>query len=125
SLTYPLKISSISTDERAEVLVYTIGPDPMRFPGAKVEYANEVDADEADAIAEQYFSLTGFVRPGVFITKLRKSFTKAEMQEDVEIAATEDRTEFREVRYTNNSSFGFVGILVLTAGLVLRRRWRS
>lgn len=123
SLTYPLKISAISTNEQAEVLVYTISKDPMRFPGAKLEYANEVTADEADAIAERYFSLAPFVRPGVFITKLRRTFAKSEMQQDIEIEVTEDRREFREVRYVNNSGFGLLGFLLLIATLFFRRRY--
>ncbi|MFQ6113661.1 MAG: DUF2330 domain-containing protein [bacterium] len=121
TLTYPLKISAISTKERVEVLVYTIGPDPMRFPGAKVEYANEITDDEADAIAERYFTLSQFITPGVFVTKLRRSFAKSEMQQDIDIFATDDRREFRDIRYVNNGGFGFVGILVLALVMLISR----
>ncbi|MFQ5641536.1 MAG: hypothetical protein ACE5IR_26470, partial [bacterium] len=77
----------------------------------------------ADAIAERYFSLAPFVRPGVFITKLRRTFAKSEMQQDIEIEVTEDRREFREVRYVNNSGFGLLGFLLLIATLFFRRRY--
>ncbi|MFQ5677739.1 MAG: DUF2330 domain-containing protein, partial [bacterium] len=110
TLTYPLKISAISTDERVEVLVYTISKDPMRFPGAKVEYANKIDEDEAESIAIQYPTISDYIPAGVFVTKLRRTFSKSEMQQDIDVVRTEDKREFREVRYVNNSGFGWVGI---------------
>ncbi|MCH8874101.1 DUF2330 domain-containing protein [candidate division KSB1 bacterium] len=125
SLTYPLKISAISTNERAEVLVYSIGKDPMRFPGAKVEYANEIDETEAESIALQYPTMANYIPPGVFVTKLRRTFTKSEMQQDIEIETTEDRREFREIRYVNNSGFGWAGILILAIVLFLNRRKKT
>ncbi len=120
-LTYPLKISSISTKERMEVLVYTIGPNPMRFPGAKVEYANLIDADEAEEIAETYPNFSEFIPPGVFVTKLRKTFTKAEMQQDMDITMSNDRREFREIRY-RASGLNLLGLMLLAYGLFRMRR---
>lgn len=120
-LTYPLKISSISTKERMEVLVYTIGPHPMRFPGAKVEYANLIDADEAEAIAEIYPAFSEFIPPGVFVTKLRKTFTKSEMQQDMDITISNDRREFREIRY-RASGLNLIGLMLLAYGLFRMRR---
>ena len=125
SLTYPLKISAISTNERAEVLVYSIGEDPMRFPGAKVEYANEIDETEAESIALQYPTMANYIPPGVFVTKLRRTFTKSEMQQDIDIETTEDRREFREIRYVNNSGFGWAGILILALVLFFNRRKKN
>jgi len=125
SLTYPLKISAISTNERTEVLVYSIGKDPMRFPGAKVEYANEIDETEAESIALQYPTMANYIPPGVFVTKLRRTFTKSEMQQDIEIETTEDRREFREIRYVNNSGFGWAGILILALVLFFNRRKKN
>jgi hypothetical protein len=122
SLTYPLKISSISTNENAEVLVYTIGNDPLRFPDAKLEYANAIDEEEADAIAESFPTLAQFAREGTFVTKLRRVFSKSEMQNDIQITVTEDREEFREVRYMNNSSVGVVGLVLLLVCAWLNRR---
>lgn len=123
SLTYPLKISAISTNERMEVLVYTIGKDPYRFSGAKLEYANAIDEDEAEAIAENFPTLAQFATEGTFITKLRRTFSKSEMQDDIEISLTDDRSEFREVRYVSNSGVGILGFLLLIATLFLRRRY--
>ena len=125
SLTYPLKISAISTNERTEVLVYSIGKDPMRFPGAKVEYANEIDETEAESIALQYPTMANYIPPGVFVIKLRRTFTKSEMQQDIEIETTDDRREFREVRYVNNSGFGWAGILILALVLFFNRRKKN
>lgn len=123
SLAYPLKISAISTKERAEVLVYTIGPDPMRFTGARVEYANAIDENEEEAIAERYPTLYDLIAPGVFITKLRKTFSKAEMQHDIAITASEDRREFRDIRY-GEGGFRIAGIL-LAALLIKLSRHRT
>ena len=125
SLTYPLKISAISTNERAEVLVYSIGKDPMRFPGAKVEYANEIDETEAESIALQYPTMANYIPPGVFVTKLRRTFSKSEMMQDIDIETTEDRREFREIRYVNNSGFGWAGVLILALALLYNRRKKT
>ncbi|TDI85278.1 MAG: DUF2330 domain-containing protein [Caldithrix sp.] len=125
SLTYPLKVSAISTNERMEVLVYTIGKNPMRFPGAKVEYANEFDEDEIEAVSIQYPTLSGFIAPGSFVTKLRKTFSKAEMKQDIEISVTADRTEFREIKYVKNSNVGIIGMVLLAAALLFNRRKRN
>ena len=125
SLTYPLKISAISTNERMEVLVYTIGKDPYRFSDAKLEYANAVDEDEAGAIAENFPTLAQFAREGTFVTKLRRTFSKSEMQDDIEISPTDDRSEFREVRYVSNSGVGVLGFLILIVSVVLNRRNRK
>lgn len=125
TLTYPLKISAISTNERAEVLVYTISKDPMRFPGAKVEYANEIDETEAESIAIQYPTIANYAVEGMFVTKLRRTFAKSQMQQDIEITTTDDRREFREVRYVNNSGFGWAGILILALVLFFNRRKKN
>lgn len=125
SLTYPLRISAISTNERADVLVYTIAFEPYRFTGAKLEYANEIDADERNAIAGRFPTLARFVTSGTFITKLRRTFSKSEMQDDFEINPTTDRSEFREVRYVGNSGVGVLGFLILIVSVVLNRRNRK
>jgi len=119
SLIYPLKISAISTKERSEVLVYAIGPDPMRFPDAKVEYANFISTAEAEAIAMQYPTLSGFLPEGVFLTKLRRTFTKDEMNNDLLLAPTNDRSEFREIRYADAGMRGaalFLAVVVFLRG---------
>jgi hypothetical protein len=121
TLTYPLKISAISTKERAEVLVYTIGPHPMRFAGAEVEYANAVDENEEAAIAERYPVLYDLMTPGVFITKLRKTFSKAEMRQDLTLTATDDRREFRDIRY-GEGGLRTAGVLLAALIIKLTRR---
>ncbi len=100
-LSYPLKISAISSRERTEVLVYTISNEAMRFPQAKVEYANEIDGNEAEALAAQYPAFSAYISPGMFVTKLRRTFAKTEMTQDFKITTTDDRREFRDVRYVN------------------------
>lgn len=121
-LTYPLKISSISTEDRMEVLVYTIGPEPIRFPDARVEYQNLLDDDEMRAILERYPALGKLIEPGQFITKLRRIFDKKDMQEDVQLTPTTDRSEYREVRYVRNSGFGWLGMAIFALALYLTKR---
>ncbi len=124
ALTYPLKISAISAAERTDVLVYTIAPTPMRFPGAKVEYANAVDAEEAQAIRQRYLVFGSFVHEGVFITKLRRNFSKIEMQRDVQIYPSTDRSEFREITYASRQMpWGIAGgMIFLLAWISIRQR---
>ncbi len=126
-LTYPLKISSISTRLRAEVLVYTIGPEPMRFPGARVEYANFVDEQEAEQIRSRYTVLGQFIEPGVFITKLRRNFHIAEMNQDIQLVPTQDRREFREILYTDRGTgtILFLAMVILGLGRVVKGRFRT
>ena len=125
SLTYPLKISAISTKEKVEVLVYTISRDPMRFEGAKVEYANEIDETELTLIANRYPALYDFLTTGSFVTKLRRTFRKSEMQNDLTLFPVDDRREFREIIYTNQAGMQFLGMLLLVFLIVKRRKfWR-
>lgn len=123
ALTYPLKISAISTNEKAEILVYTIADDPMRFAGARVEYANEIDRGEMSAIAGRYPALSQFLFEGRFMTKLRRTFRKSEMQQDVVIQPTDDRREYREIRYSDRGGFQFAGLLLLVFIIKNRRRF--
>lgn len=126
SLQYPLKISARSAREQAEVLVYTIGPNPMRFPGARVEYANEISPDELSSFSSRYPGLHDLVREGDFITKLRRNFKKEEMQQDIMIFPSNDRREFREVKYRSSTGFGIFGVfLALLVGCLNRHSRRS
>ncbi len=122
ALIYPLKVSALSTREKTEVLVYTISDDPMTFPGARTEYANALDEAEDESIAQQYPDLSDLIPSGSFVTKLRRTFSKQEMQEDIKIVPSDDRTEFREVQYVNSSGFGVWGLLVLALTIYLNRR---
>lgn len=124
-LIYPLKISAISTKEKVEVLVYTIGKDPIRFEGAKVEYANEVDDAELALIANRYPTMYDFITAGSFVTKLRRTFRKSEMQNDMSLFSVDDRREFREIIYTNQAGLQFLGMLLLVFLIAKRRKfWR-
>ncbi len=122
SFPYALRLTAISTDQRADILVYTIAPNPMTFPGATVEYANEISESEASAMTNTYPQLAGLIPPGSFVTKLRRNFSKAEMQSDVDISPTEDRTEFRQITYVNNGGLNFVALILLALVAFLRKR---
>ena len=77
------------------------------------------------AVTIQYPTLSGFIAPGSFVTKLRKTFSKAEMKQDIEISVTADRTEFREIKYVKNSNVGMIGMVLLAAALLFNRRKRN
>jgi len=120
TLPYPLKLSAISTDKRADVLVYTIASERMTFDGATAEYANKVDNKEAAAIAVQYPEFATLMAPGLFITKLRRNFSRAEMQQDIRVAPSDENSEFRQITYVNNGganiwAIAFFGLIALLA----------
>jgi len=122
-LTYPLKISAISTNEKSNVLIYTISADPMRFPRADVEYSNKIDSDEAEAISRNYPQFSQLIKTGNFVTKLYHSFSKAEMSQDIEITKSDDYREFRKIEYGDgNNGLIFAGLSMLALGIFIRRR---
>ena len=73
-LIYPLRLTSISAREGADVTVYILTPNKMHFPSAKVEYANWIIGSEHDAIRLRYPTLGSFIGESRYLTRLRRSF---------------------------------------------------
>ncbi|MBA7559441.1 DUF2330 domain-containing protein [Candidatus Atribacteria bacterium 1244-E10-H5-B2] len=77
---YPLKISALSAPLwGTEVLIYTFSDDRVAFPGAKEEYNKIVTPDEL----KEYPILRGLIDETFVLTKLRKTFTGEEMEDDL------------------------------------------
>lgn len=98
-LIYPLRLTSISAREGTDVTVYILTPDKMHFPSAKVEYANRITDDERDAIRLRYPTFGSFIGESRYLTRLRRSFARTEMNTDFELTRHQDSHEFRRVRY--------------------------
>ena len=98
-LIFPLRLTSISSREGADVTVYILTPDKMHFPGARVEYANRITDEERDAIRLRYPTFGSFIGESRYLTRLRRSFARTEMNADFELVRHQDSDEFRRVRY--------------------------
>ena len=98
-LIYPLRLTSISAREGTDVTVYILTPDKMHFPSAKVEYANRITDSEHDAIRLRYPTFGSFIGESRYLTRLRRSFARTEMDTDFELVRHQDNQEFRRVRY--------------------------
>ena len=98
-LIYPLRLSSISAREGADVTVYILTSNKMHFPSARVEYANRITDSEHDAIRLNFPALNSFIGEMRYLTRLRRSFARTEMDIDFEIVPHQDNEEFRRVRY--------------------------
>ena len=124
-LVYPLRLTSISAREGADVTVYILTPNKMHFPSARVEYANWITDSERDAIRPRYPTLGSFIGESRFLTRLRRSFARTEMDTDFELVRHQDNQEFRRVRYMGFTSLPDILLLgLMTAGyFVWRRIW--
>ena len=98
-LIYPLRLSSISAREGADVTVYILTSNKMHFPSARVEYSNRITDSEHDAIRLRYPTLNSFIGEMRYLTRLRRSFARTEMGTDFELVRHHDNQEFRRVRY--------------------------
>ena len=98
-LVYPLRLSSISARDGVDVTVYTLTSNKMHFPSARVEYANRITDSEHDAIRLNYPTLNSFIGELRYLTRLRRSFARTEMDTDFELVRHQDNQEFRRVRY--------------------------
>ncbi|PKP57872.1 hypothetical protein CVT91_09655 [Candidatus Atribacteria bacterium HGW-Atribacteria-1] len=77
---YPLKISAVSVPlGGTEVLIYAFSDNRVTFPGAKEEYNKIVTPDEL----KEYPILQSLIDETFVLTKLRETFTKSEMEDDL------------------------------------------
>ena len=124
-LIYPLRLTSISAREGTDVTVYILTSNKMHFPGARVEYANRITNDEHDAIRLRYPTLNSFIGELRYLTRLRRSFARTEMDADFELVRHQDNREFRRVQYMGITFLPDLLLLGLVAigYLVSRRIW--
>ena len=124
-LIYPLRLTSISAREGTDVTVYILTPNKMHFPNAKVEYANRITDGERDAIRLRYPTFGSFIGESRYLTRLRRSFARTEMDTDFELVRHQDNQEFRHVRYMGVVSLPDALLLGLVAiGYFVWRRVR-
>ena len=114
-LVYPLRITSISAREGADVIVYVLTSNKMHFPSAKVQYANRITDSEHDAIRLRYPTFSSFIGELRYLTRLRRSFARTEMDTDFELVRHQDNQEFRRVQYMGVASLPDALLLGLMA----------
>ena len=125
SLIYPLRLTSISAREGADVTVYILSKNKMHFPGARVEYANQISDSERDVIRQRYPIVGSFIGTDRYLTRLRRGFARTEMDTDFQIIRHRDNQEFRRVQYQAVLPFPDYLVLGLVAfGYFLLRRIR-
>lgn len=126
-LVYPMRISAISTKDLCEVLLYVCAPHRMTYSGAATEYANLFDASELADLREHHVNLGQVITKPCFMTKLRRTFTAAEMTDDLILERAPTDAEFRKIEYTGLPSteilfLAMAGILVTRARRARRKR---
>ena len=126
TLTYPLRLTSISARQGADVTVYTLSSYKMGFPGAEVEYANRITDRERNAIRGRYPTVASFIGAQRYLTRLRRTFARTEMGRDFELVRHPNDSEFRRIRYLQILPFFdylLLGLLVMVY-VALRRIYR-
>lgn len=126
SLIYPMRLASINTDDRTDLVVYTLSDSKMTFAGGKIEYANRIDDDELKEIDNSYPVIGGLIGQNRYLTKIKRTFSIMEMDSDIEIVPAPDNKEFKGIVYYGFSSMMDMlplGIVVLV--LLLFRYFRE
>lgn len=96
---YPMKISAFSADDDTRVHLYLKANHRMTFSGAETYYANRFSSGELDDLRYSPL-LRSVLRPGDFLTKLRRGYTPAEMTEDIYFQRTDGDEEFVLIHYS-------------------------
>jgi hypothetical protein len=120
-IVYPLRISAISARDPSEVLLYVFASHRMTYPGARTEYANRFSTPEFESMQARYMYLREYITEPVYLTKLRKTFSTAEMTDDLllERASTDD--EYRQV-YGAGVPLTEVLLLAMVGTILVRSR---
>jgi hypothetical protein len=99
SLIYPLHLTSISAPQGSDVTVYILAEHKMDFPGATVEYANQINDREQAAIRQIHPTFESFIGEQRYLTRLQRRFARTEMKIDFELVQHQNDHEFRRVQY--------------------------
>jgi len=128
SLVYPIRLASINTDDRTDLVVYILSDSKMTFPGAKVEYANRIDDNELKEINNSYPVIGGLIGQNRYLTKIKRTFSIMEMDSDIEIVPASNNKEFKGIIYYGFSSMmdlfplGIVVLMLLLFRYIRERR---
>jgi hypothetical protein len=120
--TYPMRISAISAVDDTSVILYVNADRRMDFAGAETEYANNLSANEVRAIRTKYPDLGALLQPGDYLTKLKRSYSPAQMDADVLLEAAASNAEYRRIYYSGLPLTTGLLVLVFAAGLAWRSR---
>lgn len=120
---YPMRISKISTQASTSLVLYICADHRLVCPGAYTDYANRISGPELSAIRAEYPCLGDLLPNGCFLTKLRKSLSVGEMDDDIFFTPAGADEEFRQIRYTG-LPFPELILLVLAGAVRLRFRRR-
>lgn len=112
-LVYPLKITALSVPVQTEALFYVLAPYKIDLPGSKYEYGKKLNAADLGKLdkgpvpipqssqlyhspvqSHDFKGLKGWLKEGHFLTKVRRTFTKAEMTDDLRLARAKDSVEY-------------------------------
>ncbi|MCK4304091.1 MAG: DUF2330 domain-containing protein [Candidatus Eisenbacteria sp.] len=99
-IVYPMRISALSAMDQTEVLLYVCDSHRTTVDRATTEYANRIDEIELDHIQRLYPHLGEVLTGPCFFTKLRRTFTIDEMDDDIHFERAQSDAEFREINYT-------------------------
>jgi hypothetical protein len=122
SLVYPIRLASINSGDRTDIVTYILSDTRMTFPFSRVEYANRIDEKELQNIVERHPAFGGLIGQTRYLTKLRRTFSIMEMDEDIEIVPAPNDEEFREVIYYGVSpAADFIPLGVVAAVFLIFR----
>ena len=111
---YPMRISSISAAPWTDLALYVAAPHRTTFAGAETRYANMLTADELAYIRTHYPYAGARLASGDILTKLYRSYTPAEMENDIVLTRASTDEEYRPVYYS-----GFPATTALFASMGL------
>jgi len=120
--TYPMRISALSAVDDTSVILYVNADRRMDFSGAETEYANNLSESEVRAIRSSYPDLGALLQPGDYLTKLKRSYSPAQMDADVLLQAATSNTEYRRIYYSGLPLTTGLLVLVFAVGLAMRSR---
>ena len=122
SLVYPVRLASINASERTDLVIYVLSDSKMTFLGARMEYANRIDEDEFEEILDRFPAFGGLMGRHRYFTKLKRTFSIMEMDEDIEIKPAPDNDEFRNVVYFGVSpAIDFIPLGIVVAFFLIFR----
>jgi hypothetical protein len=112
-LVYPLKITAISVKDQTEALFYVLTTEKIDIPDAKLEWAKRLTEKDLQKLDKgpvpipqssqmyhqpvqswDFKGLKGWLKDGMWLTKVRRTFAKAEMTDDLRFKKAKDNAEY-------------------------------
>ncbi len=94
----PLDLLTINRGDDLPVVVYVVDDHKAALPGFATLYANAVSDGEYTSIAARFPTLSPFIAPGKFVTRLDRTFTtNADMVGSIRVNRAPNADEFRRI----------------------------